>query len=87
MELIKCNIEIENIKRCYIDLRIMIPCPKCNTQLIADFNKDYLSYPVLGKLTSGWVYCKACKINITYPLMVKAAQLHILVDPWKAKID
>lgn len=66
------NIDIEGIKRCYVDLKLKHTC-KCGAELITDLSDNYLSYPEVGEETTVYFYCDACEEEPEVKFLVEAA--------------
>lgn len=90
MKKIEGSIEIEGIKRCYVEgAEIVVDCPKCGAKMTSDFSGDYLSYPEIGKQDTRYLCCEVCECNdedifeYTIPIVVKSATVVIEYDESK----
>jgi hypothetical protein len=48
---------ISSVKRLYVDIAIVKPCPQCGENVEHDFNESYISY---GEV-SAYFYCDNCE--------------------------
>lgn len=65
---------INEIKQCNLDIVVKVKCPSCGSELIADLNSNYLSYPVVGHKDTISFYCEKCdenEKNCDYSLPIK----------------
>lgn len=80
------NIEIEGIKRLYVDLDLKVKCQQCQTKIEFD-GDNYLSYVRV----KGWeklsFYCDSCGDYFLVPAFVKSCKLELECDIEKAKMD
>ena len=54
------DIDIADIKRCYVDMRVTAPCSHCSSECTTDLSQNYISYPVINKKFDISVYCSKC---------------------------
>jgi len=80
------------IKRCYVDQKVVIACPRCKKTLVSDLKEYYLSYPFVGKTVSLYFYCKDCENNNdeagwNVDAVVKSMRISLEYDPEKIYAD
>ena len=85
MKTVKGKINIEGIKRCYMEGAIIeAPCPNCGTILKRDLTSDYLSYPVIGKETDHYLYCSTCenagKTDFEFSIKIKITEASAIIE-------
>ena len=82
------DINLSDVKRCYVDLKVTAICPQCQSVVTHDFTQHYLSYPELnydGDSCAG--YCEKCDRHVVWPMTLKKAKATIEHDPSKAEMD
>ncbi len=82
------NIDIESIKRCYVQgAEIKVNCPECKSELIKDLANNYLSYPEMNKSVSVYVFCDKCDKGYSVQVFVKSVTAEIEYDETKLEKD
>lgn len=71
------EIQIDDIKRLYVDAVVKKDCPKCGSHCEHDFNEQYISY---GDLDNIWFYCDNCDNEWEQPARIVSVELTIEVD-------
>ncbi len=80
-------INLSEVKRLYIDLKIEKECPRCGHAMERDFNENYIFYPqeIIDGESDGTIgfYCEKCeeesrmggniKYEYIYPLVLEAS--------------
>ena len=87
MKKIKGKIEIADLKRCYVEVKFEMNCPKCNNKLIFDFGDNYLMYPEIGKMDEQSSFCRKCDKGYLMPIKVTKAEVEIACYPKKIKAE
>lgn len=82
-KIITADIPINDIKRCYVDGKIMIKCPNCGEVITHNFKEHYLCNPEVGKKTDCYFYCDNCDHEYEIPMRVKHAHITIEYDDTK----
>ena len=77
-------IKADTIKRCYVDLDLSLPCPKC--QNLCKFESEYLPFPEPGD-TEIPFYCNNCDEYLTLPITIMSMHIIINYDPSKLEIQ
>lgn len=81
METVSGNLEVDNIKRCYVDgATIEVSCEKCGEILVTDFGAQYLSYPTVGEESLAYFYCEKCDEEYELPITIKSATMVMEFD-------
>lgn len=87
METISCDVEIEDIKRCYLPGAVIeVPCEKCGEKLVHDFGEQYLSYPVIGGEKIVRFYCEKCDEEYELSITIKSAKIVLEFDGKNIKL-
>jgi len=71
---------ISDIKRCYVDARIEVPCPTCKQVLANSMTTKYISYPEVDRMHTLWFYCSCCKQGYTIEAKVKNIEITLEYD-------
>jgi len=59
------------VKRLYLPFKTEVVCPSCKNKKEIDLNFDYLSYPILNKKESFYIYCNKCDIEFETLITLK----------------
>ncbi len=88
MTILKGEIPIESIKRCYIgDVTITVNCLCCKQELVADLSRDsHFSYPKVGSIESVLFCCDKCDIEYTLPVKINSAIVEMEYDDYELSI-
>jgi C4-type Zn-finger protein len=78
----KVTDELEE-KRFYFKGKIKVKCPNCKTQMVRDFEDDYLSYPQIGEMDELSYCCEKCDKEWVMPFKVKSVDVILEYDDEK----
>ena len=81
----KGQIDISEIKRCYVDITIEAKCPDCTGNVKCDLSESYLSYPEVPSNDSVPFYCDNCEDFYDLPVEIVSADLVVRYDPKKVE--
>ncbi len=79
------QIDISEIKRCYVNIIIKAKCPECKGDVKCDLNDSYLSYPEVPSTDSAPFYCEHCDEYLDVEIQILSADLTIQYDAEKIK--
>ena len=62
--------EVE-IKRLYLPLVVHVDCPHCGLKNMVDFDRSYLSNPILNSAEPIYIYCEDCEGESEFDLTLR----------------
>jgi len=89
---VKGAVDIEGIKRCYVDTEVKIACPNCDAELTTYLGDNYLSYPVVPGSDTIHFYCIECDENyknceFLLPVYLESCEITMSYDPIELKSE
>ena len=83
----KGEIDILNIKRCYVGIEFTEKCKFCGKDLEFDLLDEYLNYSVKDVEGVLGAYCKKCEEWVLLPYKLKLAEVTIETIPEDMQMD
>lgn len=81
------TVYLDNIKRCYMDIKLNVECPKCKKNMLIDLDSNYLMHPNIGESIEIGMYCDNCIIDWKMPLKLVSSIATIEYDTDKIEKD
>ena len=77
------EIDVSEIKRCYIDAIYSEKCPECFSIVTNDFSENYIMYPQTGYKAIFYMECENCGHEIIKSYTVKNVSLTLEIEEVK----
>ena len=87
MKIIKGEVDVSNIKRCYTDIKINLICTECKSNMKINLNETYLDHPERGEIIDYNVCCYKCHKWFIIPLKIISTEMEIGYFPNKIKME
>ena len=72
------------VKEFYFNGKYEIKCPVCQSIMVDDFNRNYLSYPVIGERITRTLHCSgkdtSCETTYEIDVILKSVSMELEID-------
>lgn len=81
------KVNLGDVKRCYVDIKIDSICPNCQEPITADLSRDYISHPEVGDKDSVYFYCAKCGSDSSMNMIIGETILELKLFPNTIKCE
>ena len=84
--IVKGQVDVSGIKRCYVAAWIRLPCPSCGEEISMELESNYLSHPEVGE-DEVCMCCAECGSGYVLPIRILSVEMVIEYDSGEIRVE